>query len=74
MQWEMLEKFAYARGQMPIGKSSAQRQKQKLVEKLNAAFGLHDDPFVVESGCYVARFKISADGIEKAARRKRLIR
>lgn len=74
LQWEMLEKFAYARGQLPIGKSSAQRQKQKLVEKLNAAFGLHDDPFVVESGCYVARFKISADGIEKAARRKRLIR
>ncbi len=71
LQWTLLEQFAHLRGRLPIGASRAQRQKQKLVEKLNAAFGLHDDPFTIESGCYVARFKISADGIEAAARNRR---
>jgi len=70
LQWALLEQFAYARGRLPIGSSSAQRQKQKLVEKLNAAFGLHDEPFNIEAGCYVSRFKISADGVEAAARRE----
>lgn len=71
LQWTLLEQFAHARGKLAIGASSAQRQKQKLVEKLNAAFGLHDEPFNIEAGCYVSRFKISADGLEVAARRKR---
>ena len=71
LQWTLLEQFAHARGKLAIGASSAQRQKQKLVEKLNAAFGLHDEPFNIEAGCYVSRFKISADGLEATARRKR---
>lgn len=71
LQWTLLEQFAQSRGRLPVGASSAQRQKQKLVEKLNAAFGLHDEPFTIESGCYVARFNISADGIEAAARKRR---
>lgn len=71
LQWTLLEQFAHARGRLAIGTSSAQRQKQKLVEKLNAAFGLHDEPFNIEAGCYVSRFKISADGLEATARRKR---
>lgn len=71
LQWTLLEQFAHARGKLAIGASSAQRQKQKLVEKLNAAFGLHDEPFDIEAGFYVSRFKISADGLEATARRKR---
>ncbi len=71
LQWTLLEQFAHARGRLAIGASSAQRQKQKLVEKLNAAFGLHDEPFDIEGGCYVSRFKISADGLAAAAKRKR---
>lgn len=70
-QWFMLESFAYENGRLPIGASRAQKQKQSLAEKLNRAFGILDDPFTIESGCYVARFKITANGIAALAARKR---
>ncbi len=71
--WIWLRNFAVCSGRMPTGKSSAQKHKQFVSEKLMAFTGLDSDPIEVEDGYYIAKFKLNGNGLKQgrhgAARR-----
>lgn len=68
VQWAWLQAFARCGGRMPTGQPSAQKQKQIVCEKLCAFFGLTESPIESEEGFYVARFKMSGNGLLQGRR------
>lgn len=63
--WIWLRELANAGGRMPTGRASAQKHKQFASEKLMAFTGLDSDPIEDEEGYYVAKFKLTADGLKQ---------
>ena len=66
--WLWLRNFAVNDGRMPTGKSSAQKHKQFVSEKLMAFTGLDTDPIDDEDGYYIAKFQVTADGLKQGPR------
>lgn len=69
--WNWLSTFATHGGRMPTGRSSAQKHKQFVSEKLVAFTGISEEPIEDEDGHYVARFRLSADGLSQGSAGKR---
>jgi hypothetical protein len=65
--WVWLSTFAMHGGRMPTGRSSAQKHKQFVSERLVAFTGISEDPIEDEDGHYVAKFSLSADGLSQGA-------
>ena len=63
--WIWLRTLAVRAGRMPTGKSSAQKHKQFVSEKLMAFTGLSTDPIEDEAGDYIAKFKITGAGLKQ---------
>lgn len=61
--WLWLRTLAVCAGRMPTGKSSAQKHKQFVSEKLMAFTGLNTDPIEDDEGHYIAKFKITGAGL-----------
>lgn len=61
--WLWLRTLAVCAGRMPTGKSSAQKHKQFVSEKLMAFTGLDTDPIEDDEGHYIAKFKITGAGL-----------
>ena len=66
--WLWLRNFAVNNGRMPTGKSSAQKHKQFVSEKLMAFTGLDTDPINDDDGHYIAKLKLSGDGLKQGRR------
>lgn len=66
--WLWLRQFATHNGRMPTGKSSVQKHKQSVSEKLMAFTGLDTDPIDADDGYYIAKFKLSGDGLTQGRR------
>lgn len=63
--WIWLRTLAVRAGRMPTGKSSAQKHKQFVSEKLMAFTGLSTDPIEDDEGDYIAKFKITGAGLKQ---------
>lgn len=63
--WIWLRTLAVRAGRMPTGKSSAQKHKQFVSEKLMAFTGLSTDPIEDDEGHYIAKFKITGAGLKQ---------
>lgn len=63
--WVWLSTFAMHGGRMPTGRSSAQKHKQFVSERLVAFTGISEDPIEDEDSHYVAKFRLSADGLSQ---------
>lgn len=63
--WIWLRALAVGAGRMPTGKSSAQKHKQFVSEKLMAFTGLATDPIEDDEGRYIAKFKINGAGLKQ---------
>lgn len=63
--WIWLRTLAACAGRMPTGKSSAQKHKQFVSEKLMAFTGLDTDPIEDDEGHYIAQFKITGAGLKQ---------
>ncbi len=66
--WLWLRQFATHDGRIPTGKSSVQKHKQSVSEKLMAFTGLDSDPIDADDGYYIAKFKLSGDGLTQGRR------
>lgn len=69
--WIWLSTFAKHGGRMPTGRSSAQKHKQFVSEKLVAFTGISEEPIEDEDGHYVAKFSLRADGLRQGSADKR---
>lgn len=69
--WIWLSTFAAHGGRMPTGRSSAQKHKQFVSERLVAFTGISEEPIEDEDGHYVAKFSLSADGLSQGSAGKR---
>lgn len=65
LPWEWLRSFALHNGRMPVGKSSAQKHKQFVSERLSAFTGIAEDPIEDDSGHYLAKFRIDGGGLRQ---------
>lgn len=65
LPWEWLRSFALHNGRMPVGKSSAQKHKQFVSERLSAFTGIAEDPIEDDSGHYLAKFRINGGGLRQ---------
>jgi hypothetical protein len=63
--WIWLRNLAVCGGRMPTGRSSAQKHKQFVSEKLMAFTGLATDPIEDDEGHYIAKFKITGAGLNQ---------
>ena len=63
--WLWLRNFAVYGGRMPTGDSRVQKHKQFVSEKLMAFTGLDTDPINDDDGYYIAKFKLSGDGLKQ---------
>ena len=76
-QWLYLKLLASRSGRLPVhpangaDTSKHQKQKQALSKALRQAFGIRDEPIPAESGDYVARFVINADGLSQGRQGQR---
>lgn len=59
VQWVWLQNLARHNGRMPVGKASAQKQKQFVSDQLRNFTGIDADPIDSENGYYVAKFKLT---------------
>ncbi len=61
-QWKLLEEFAKKDGQLHWGDSGAdrrnQKRKERLAKALQSAFGILDDPFILDGNGWKSRFQI----------------
>lgn len=69
--WIWLSTFARNGGRMPTGRSSAQKHKQFVSERLVAFTGISEEPIEDEDGHYVAKFSLGADGLSQGSAGKR---
>ncbi|MEN8740802.1 MAG: hypothetical protein ABF308_13640 [Phaeobacter gallaeciensis] len=63
--WIWLRALAVHSGRMPTGKSSAQKHKQFVSEKLMTFTGLATDPIEYDEGHYIAKFKVTGAGLKQ---------
>lgn len=63
--WIWLRTLATCAGRMPTGKSSVQKHKHFVSEKLMAFTGLDTDPIEDDGGYYIAQFKITGTGLKQ---------
>lgn len=63
MPWLWLRSFALHDGRIPVGRGSAQKQKQFVSEQLSAFTGIAEDPIGDDAGHYVAKFRIDGGGL-----------